>query len=86
MKKTIATLLWMLAFFSVGFVIFTAFDLILVHFTPNPTDPASWDNWRVTLIRIVDWLFPIGLPVLALILCIVGKLPGTRSSKDLVTT
>jgi hypothetical protein len=40
---------------------------------------------EVTLIRIVDWLFPIGLPVLALILCIIGKLPDTRSSKDLVT-
>ena len=84
MKKTMFTILWMLAFFIVGFIIFSVFTLVMAH-TFHTQDQASLDDWKVRLIMLVDRLGPIGLPVLALILGIIGKLPGTQSQKDLVS-
>jgi hypothetical protein len=86
MKKTIFTILWMLAFFTVGFIIFGVFSYAMVQSSPHPTDPASFSDSKVRLIMLVDWLCPIGLPILALILGILGKLPGTHGRKDLVQT
>jgi hypothetical protein len=84
MKKTIFTILWMIAFFIVGFIIFGIFSYVMVESSPHPTDPTSIPVGTVRLIMLVDWLCPIGLPVLALILGLFGKLPGTWSRKDLV--
>jgi hypothetical protein len=81
MKKALFTILWMLTFFVIGLVIFAVFSLIMVQTTPHPTDPASFNNHKVWLIMVVDWLFPIGLPIIALLISICGLLPGTRSSK-----
>ncbi len=84
MKKTIFTILWMLAFFVVGLIIFGVFSYAMVQSSPHPTDPAALTDTKVRLIMLVDWLCPIGLPILALILGILGRLPGTRGRKDLV--
>jgi heme/copper-type cytochrome/quinol oxidase subunit 2 len=86
MKKTIFTILWMLAFFVIGLIVFGVFAYAMVQSSPHPTDPASFSVTKVRLIMLVDWLCPIGLPILALILGILGKLPGTHGRKDLVQT
>jgi hypothetical protein len=78
MKKALFTILWMFIFFIVGLVIFAAFSFVMVQSSPRPTGAASLDDHKVRLIMVVDWLFPIGLPVVALILGICGVLPGTR--------
>jgi hypothetical protein len=82
MKKTIFTVLWMLAFFMVGFVIFIVFGSVMVRSIPHPADPAPSELYKAGLITVVDWLGPIGLPILALVLGIFGKLPGTRSHRQ----
>jgi hypothetical protein len=84
MKKTIFTILWMLAFFVVGFIICGVFSFAMVESSPHPADPAALTDTKVRFITLVDWLCLIGLPILALVLGIFGKLPGTRSRKDLV--
>jgi hypothetical protein len=86
MKKTIFTLLWMIALCIVGFVVFTIFILAVMPLPPH-ADPTSPDSLhRVMVYGLVSWLFPIGLPILALILGILGKLPGTHGRKDSVQT
>jgi heme/copper-type cytochrome/quinol oxidase subunit 2 len=81
MKKALFTILWMFIFFIVGLVIFAVFSFVMVQSSPRPTDAASLNNHEVWLIMLVDWLFPIGLPIFALIMSIRGVLPGTRSKK-----
>ena len=81
MKKVVVTILWIFCSFIVGIVVFAVFGYVMVQSSPNPTNPASLDDYKVRLIMVVDWLFPIGLPIIALILGICGVLPGTRSKK-----
>ena len=86
MKKTIFTLLWMIALCIVGFAAFAIFILDVMPLPPH-VDPTSADSQhRVMVYGLVSWLFPIGLPILALILGIFGKLPGTQGRKDVLQT
>ena len=81
MKKTVFTILWMLAFCIVGICIFAGFSAAIVLFLHHPYNEAL-DKNRILAVMVVDWLGPIGLPILALILGIRGALPGTRSKKQ----
>ena len=85
MKKTILTILWMIAFFLIGSCIFVGFGAVIVLFMHHPYD-ENLDSSKMLAVRIVAWLVGIGLPILALILGIREKLPGTRSRKSLVQT
>jgi uncharacterized BrkB/YihY/UPF0761 family membrane protein len=86
MKKTIFTLLWMIALCIVGLVVFAIFITAIMPLPPH-ADPTSPDvQHKVMIYGLVSWVFPIGLPILALILGIFGKLPGTHGRKDLVQT
>ena len=85
MKKTIFTILWMFAFCIIGICIFAGFGAFMASLFHHPYDEAA-DKSKVIAIMVVDWLCPIGLPILALILGIRGKLPGTQSRKILVQT
>jgi hypothetical protein len=82
MKKAIFTVLWVLAFFMVGFVSFIVFGSVVVRSIPHPADPAPSELYKADCITVVAWLGPIGLPILALVLGIFGKLPGTRGHKQ----
>jgi hypothetical protein len=86
MKKTIFTLLWMIAVFIVGLAVFAIFTFFIMPLPPHadPTSPGV--QHTVMIYGLVSWLFPFGLPILALILGIIGKLPGTHGRKDLVQT
>jgi hypothetical protein len=79
MKKTILTLLWMLVFFIVGSGIYIGIALCMQHL------PVA-KNWQIEALAnsILGWLGIVCMPFLALILGIRGKLPGTRSRKDLL--
>ena len=79
MKKTIFPILWMFAFFLIGACIFAGFGAVIVLFVHQPLEAS--DRIKMLAVTIVDWLGPIGLPILALILGIRGVLPGTRSKK-----
>lgn len=78
MKKTLFIIFWVITFFIVGLIVFGVFSYAMVESSPRPTDPTTLTDNKVRFIIVVDWLFPIGLPTLALILGIFGKLPGTR--------
>jgi len=80
MKRLLFSILWMVGFFTVGFIILVTSALVVAHFTAQATEPASWRGGRELLLSTIDWLFPIGLPILALILAVLGKLPGTRKA------
>jgi hypothetical protein len=82
MRKVLFTILWTFEFFLAGFGVLGIFFIVMAYLPDHLSEAIFSDDRRVRL--IVDWLFPIGLPVLALILGIFGKLPGTRSGKDLV--
>jgi hypothetical protein len=73
MKKIALTILWMVAFYIIGRVIFD----VSMHFIL----PSS-DSPKISLL-LVAWITSL-LPLLALILGILGRLPGTQSRKDLV--
>ena len=83
MKKTIFTILWMLVFLSAGFVIFCFAGYVIARPGIRSTGTSTLDDNKVRLIMVIDWLCVYGLPILALILGIFGKLPGTRIRKDL---
>jgi hypothetical protein len=74
MKKVIFTIVWMLAFYILGRVIFD----VSMHFILSPSD-----NPKTGLLQLVAHFTSL-LPLLALILGIFGRLPGTQSRKDSV--
>ena len=80
MKKTILTILWMIAFFLMGSCIFAGIGQVVVLFIHQPLQAS--DRIIMLAVRIVACLCAIGLPILALILGIRGRLPGTRSRKE----
>ncbi len=93
MKKTMFTLIWMVVFFIVGVIIFSAFTHAMVQLSHHPSHSTNLtatkvrlaltdDNFR--LVVLVDRLCSFGLPILAFVLCTLGKLPGTRSRKGLL--
>jgi hypothetical protein len=78
MKKTIFIIFWTFAFFIVGLAIFAIY-VMAVNPVPSHADATSPEvqHWAMNA-GLVSWIFPIGLPILVLILGICGKLPGTR--------
>jgi len=93
MKKTMFTLIWMVVFFIVGVIIFSAFAHAMVQSSRHPSHSTiltatkvrlalTDDNFR--LVVLVDRLCSLGFPILAFVLCILGKLPGTQSRKGLL--
>ena len=69
----------MLVFFIVGSGIYVGFALFMQH------RPVVADWWAESLANSVfGWLGVVCSPLLALMLGIRGKLPGTRSRKDLL--
>jgi hypothetical protein len=77
MKRTIFSILWMVAFFAVGLTISC---ILLMKFPPSPLPTPEEYNQTELAIR-VGVSFCIGLPIVALMLGILGKLPGTRRRK-----
>jgi hypothetical protein len=80
MKKTILTILWMIAFFLMGSCIFAGIGQVVALFLHQPLQESD-KPMGLTLV-IAAWILGIGFPVLALVLGIRGRLPGTRSGKS----
>ena len=78
MKKIILTLLWMLLFFIVGSGIYVGIAFCMQHLPV-----VKHLQIEALANSILGWLGSVCMPFLALILGIRGKLPGTRSGKDL---
>jgi len=82
MKKSLFVILWMFTSFVVGIVIFMSL-IMTVLWIPANADVSSPDIQRKgVLMGLADFALPIGLPLLALIFGIFGKLPGTQSKKQ----
>jgi hypothetical protein len=82
MKKTIFIILWMITFWIAAIIVWSVGVALFAH----PSQAMSWSDEKTRVIMFLDQLGFYGFPVLALILGIFGKLPGTRSRKDLVQT
>ncbi len=85
MKRTLFTILWIVDAFIIGMVLFGLSAYTVLRFMPSKYDPTSpaYDYQTLSLVIAVI-LFPIGLPTLALILGVFGKLPGTQSMNQSV--
>ena len=84
MKKSLFVILWMFASFVVGVLIFMALVLTVLWIPANANTSLPDIQRKGLLIGIADFALPIGLPLLALVLGIFGKLPGTQSKKQSV--
>ena len=82
MKKSLFVILWMFASFVVGALIFMALVLTVLWIPANADTSLPDIQRKGLLMGIADFALPIGLPLLALILGIFGKLPGTQSKKQ----
>jgi hypothetical protein len=82
MRKTIFTILWVIDFFVIGYVLFVGFGAAVAAFIPSRAEAEAWMHGQAMLTSLVDFVAH-GLPVLALILGICGVLPGTRSNRNL---
>jgi len=82
MRKTLFTILWVIDFFVVGYVLFIGFGAGIATCIPSRPEAEAWMHSWPMLIGLVDFVAH-GLPVLALILGICGVLPGTRSRRNL---
>jgi hypothetical protein len=72
----------MFIFFIVGLVSFAVFCVLIVKSSGQSANDPSLNIHKAQFMMLVDWLFPIGLPILALILSVCGWLPGTHGSKQ----
>ena len=81
MKKTILTILWMLAFFVMGSLIFAGIGAVIGLFFHHPYNEAL-DRDKLLAVQVLACIATFGFPILALILGIRGRLPGTRSGKS----
>ena len=81
MKKALHTLLWMFAGYLIGLIIFAVVVQVMTLDNLKDTDPPTMSDRQVLFARVVDWMFPTGLPVVALGLGVYGRLPGTREIK-----
>jgi hypothetical protein len=78
MKRVLFTIIWMIIFCIIGVLIFGIFACLMYFSSSQLTGTTTIEDYKVRLIIVVDWLFPIGLPILAIVLGIYGLLPGTR--------
>ena len=81
-KETLVRILWMLAFGLVGCCIFVA--VFFIHL-PLHRDELLLLNRAPVILILALWLW-VSSPLLALLLCIRGKLPGTQRRKSLMET
>ena len=76
MKTTLLRLLWMFIFFAIGFVVL---DLFISHVMQWQFHDDDTTFYRKLIVgAIVGLICLVGLPSLALTLCVRGVLPGTR--------
>jgi len=80
--KRIFIILWMITFWIVAIIVWSVGVALFAH----PSQAMSWSDQKTQAIMLLDRLAFYGFPSLALILGVFGKLPGTRSRKDLVQT
>jgi len=85
MKKLMFIILWMIIGACVGFAMWSIFLLVMIHITPNATSASAWTGHRLAVVCSVD-VVCCATPIVALLLGIFGKLPGTRSKKQSVQT
>ena len=76
MKKTLLRLLWMFIFFVIGLVVLDLFISYVVQWQFHDDDGTFVRKLIVGV--IVGLICLVGLPSLALTLCVRGVLPGTR--------
>lgn len=76
MNQTLLRLLWMFVFFVVGFVALGFFISHVLQWQFHDSDRIFFGKLVVGAIVGLSCL--IGLPSIALILCVRGVLPGTR--------
>ena len=76
MKTTLLRLLWMFIFFAIGFVALSFFIFHVLQWQFHDDD-ATFVR-KLIVGAIVGLICLVGLPSLALTLCVRGVLPGTR--------
>jgi hypothetical protein len=76
MQKIFFFFFWMFAFFVVGLFLFGIFNYAVIA-SDRPGDQTALSDSQELLLELVFCLFPIGLPVLAFLLIVMGKLPVT---------
>jgi len=86
MKKILFILLWMMTFFVFGFVVFGLFDTVIMPISPQADHSTPAVQHKELILGVISLVCVFGLPLVALILGIVGKLPGTQSRKDVDET
>jgi hypothetical protein len=80
-QKSLFVILWVFTSFIIGMLIFMSL-VMTVLWIPANAGVSSLDIQRKgVLMGMAHFALRIGLPLLALILGIFGKLPGTRSKK-----
>lgn len=87
MKRALFTILWLLASFVGGVALLICVTLLVSLTIPRNVDVTQPEvppemRGRALMVGLAYYLFLFGLPVLALVLGIRGKLPGTRRKKD----
>jgi len=76
MKTTLLRLLWMFIFFAIGFVVLGFFIFHVLQWQFHDDDGTFFRKLIVG--AVVGLICLVGLPSLALTLCVRGVLPGTR--------
>jgi hypothetical protein len=76
MKRTIFIILWMVAFWIAAVIVWSVGVALFA--------PVPWSDETTRKVMFWDRVGFYGFPILALILGIFRKLPGTRSKKPLV--
>jgi len=80
MKKTVFIVLWMISFWIIACAIWVVGVFVFTH----PSQAMAWPDETTQKVMFWDRVAFYGSPSLALILGILGKLPGTRSKNQSV--
>jgi hypothetical protein len=86
MKKTLIAFRWFFASLIVGLVILGILIISGLYVPPDTEVTSEGVSRKALYTGLTIWIFLIGTPLLALILGIRGRLPGTQSRKSLVQT
>jgi uncharacterized membrane protein len=83
MKKIIFSMLWALAFFLAGLIVFVVYVFTHIQRAPFPEAGTAEVNFRLAMVGILSVLAVAAAPLAGFILGLCGVLPGTRRRKDL---